>query len=815
MRLLRKKSPVKKGLSGLLLTLACIGHTAHAQREETLIVEGLDYPVEILKDQWGIPHIYAQTEHDLFFAQGFNAARDRLFQFELWRAQATGTVAEILGERAIERDHGARLFMFRGNLGDDLSHYHPRGVDIINAFVHGVNAYIDEARDNPDDLPFTFKLLGILPQHWSTEVVISRHGGLLGNIALELSTGRAVCEIGSAKVKDLSYYHPHEPDLELDPLIDCESLLNNDILQLYNAYRSTLRFEPEDIIAAYRNDDASFRQLAAVLDQEDEELNKRSIDDIGSNNWVVSGDLTQDGWPMMINDPHRAQSAPSLRYWAHLVGPGWNVIGGGEPTIPGISIGHNGVGAWGLTIFNTDGEDLYVYETNPENPNQYRYQGRWEDMRIIEETIPVRGADPVSVTLKYTRHGPVTFEDSDKHLAYAVRPAWMEPGGAPYLASLRMNQAQNWEEFRDASAYSHIPGENMIWADRAGNIGWQAVGIAPIRRNFSGMVPVPGDGRYEWDGYLPIKDLPHEYNPARGFIETSNSNYTKPDYPFLEAIAYTWTDPFRWARASEVLGSGRKFNMMDMIQLQHDYLSIPARTIVPLLKDLRADDSRTEQARLALLTWDFVLDRDSVEAGIYVAFERQLLARIETLKIPAAAQSHLTIGMKRMIDFLLAPDGDFGSDALAGRDRFLLDALTAGIEDLRSKLGNDMANWVYGQADYKHALIRHPLSTAVDASTRERLNVGPAPRGGNGYTVGNTGGGDNQTTGASFRILIDTRDWDNTLGMNTPGQVDDPDHPLYKNLFELWANDKLFPAFYSREKIESVLFERLLLRGPE
>ena len=798
-------------LTVLMITTALTSPLAHAQDKASLQVKGLDKPVEILKDKWGISHIYAQTEHDLFFAQGYNAARDRLFQFEIWRAQATGTVAEILGPRAVERDHGTRLFKFRGDMDAELSHYHPRGIAIVNAFVEGVNAYIDEALKAPDDLPFTFKLLGILPRHWTPEVVISRHQGLLGNIAVELRTARAVCEIGADKVRELSYFHPHEPALELDPAIDCESLLDNDILHLYDAYRNPLRFEPEDIKTAHRNDAPGFSQLAAVLENEDRELRKRSIDNIGSNNWVVSGDLTQDGWPMMVNDPHRAQAVPSLRYWAHLVGPGWNVIGGGEPEIPGISIGHNEHGAWGLTIFSTDGEDLNVYQTNPDNPNQYRYNGDWEDMQIIRETIAVKGGEPVEVELKYTRHGPVTFFDAGKNLAYAIRPAWMEPGGAPYLASLRMNQAENWQQFRDACAYSNIPGENMVWADRKGNIGWQAVGIAPVRRNFSGMVPVPGDGRYEWDGYLPIKSKPHEFNPARGFIETSNSNYTRPDYPHMDAIGYTWTDPFRWARASEVLGSGRKHSMMDMIQLQHDYLSVPARTIVPLLKNLPSSNKRVERARQRLLNWDFVLDKNSVEAGIYVAFERQLLDNIELVKVPAAARDYLTIGMKRMIDFLLAPDGDFGTQPVAGRDAFLLRSLEAGVNDLSEKFGSDMKKWVYGQADYKHVLVRHPLSAAVDDKTRERLDVGPAPRGGNGFTLGNTGRGDNQTSGASFRIFVDTRDWDNTVGMNMPGQVGDPDHPLYDNLFQLWADDKVFPAFYSREKIETVLFEKLEL----
>ena len=797
-----------------LFSTIIAAHPSGAQGTETLAISGLEQDVEIVKDQWGISHIYAETEHDLFFAQGYSAARDRLFQFEIWRAQSTGTTAEILGPREIERDHGTRLFKFRGDMTQEMNHYHDRGAEIITAFVDGVNAYIDQALANPGDLPLPFKLLGIQPKHWTPEVVISRHQGLLGNIGNELDTGRAVCELGAEKVKELEYYHPHEPDLTLDRVIDCESLIENDVLRLYDAYRGSVRFEPSDIVAAeFRNNEESFDQLASILDFEEEEIQGRSKDDIGSNNWVVSGSRTQDGYPMMVNDPHRTQAVPSLRYWAHLVGPGWNVIGGGEPEIPGISIGHNEYGAWGLTVFSTDGEDLYVYETNPQNPNQYRYDGRWEDMRIIEEEIPVKGASPVRVELKYTQHGPVVFEDSDKDLAYAIRPAWMEIGGSPYLASLRMDQATNWEEFREASNYSNIPGENMIWADRDGNIGWQAVGIAPIRRNFSGMVPVAGDGRYEWDGYLPIKAKPSEFNPSRGYIETSNSNYTPPNYPYMDAIGYTWTDPYRWARGSEFLESGRKLNMMDMIQLQHDYVSIPARTIVPMLADLQASDLQVEEARRVLLDWDdFDLDKNSVTAGIYVAFERQLLDAIEELKIPASARDHIGIGMKRMVDFLLAPDGDFGSDPIKGRDDFLLNALSEGVRELRGKFGSDMEGWVYGQADYKHVLIRHPLSPAVDAATRDLLDVGPLPRGGNSFTVGNTGGGDNQTSGASFRIFVDTRDWDNTLGMNTPGQVGDPESPLYKNLFELWANDKLFPAFYSRDKVNSVAFERLELR---
>ena len=255
-------------------------------------------------------------------------------------------------------------------------------------------------------------------------------------------------------------------------------------------------------------------------------------------------------------------------------------------------------------------------------------------MTVIRESIPVRGQGPVQAELKYTRHGPVVFVDEDNNVAYAVRAAWLEPGGSPYLASLRMDQAKTWEEFVEASNYSNIPGENMIWADRAGNIGWQAVGIAPIRRNFSGMVPVPGDGRYEWDGYLPIKAKPSVYKPGEGFFATANNNLTPNDYPYFDAIGFSWSDPYRWARASEVLGSGQRHSMADMMALQTDVLSIPARTIVPMLEHVRSSDRNVERARARLMDWDYQLEAESVEAGIYVAFERRLQRMMRDLLIP-------------------------------------------------------------------------------------------------------------------------------------------------------------------------------------
>ncbi len=768
---------------------------------DTLHLDSLRKPVTVIRDRWGVAHIYAASEHDLFVAQGYIAATDRLFQLELWRRQATGTVAELLGPRELKRDIGARLFKFRGDMSAELDHYHPHGRSIVNAFVDGVNAYIAETEHHPERLPLEFKLLGIRPGRWTPGIVVSRHQGLVSNVEDELRYARAVAAVGPDVVKRLGWFHPGDPDLRIDPRID-RRLLASPILELYEAFRAPVRFEPTDVVASARNESMNYDRLAAAA--EFTGASAPSPEDIGSNNWVVAGRLSASGHPMLANDPHRAQSAPSLRYWIHLVAPGWNVIGGGEPEIPGVSIGHNEYGAWGLTIFETDAEDLYVYQTNPKNQHEYWYRGAWEPMRAVRESIGVKGQGPVPVDLYYTRHGAVVYQDSAHHVAYAVRAAWLEPGSAPYLASLRMDQARTWVEFRQACSHAYLPGENMVWAGRDGTIGWQAVGIAPIRKTWSGLVPVPGDGSYEWAGYLPIMEKPHASDPDEGFIATANNDLIPRGYPHMDAVGYTWTDPYRWRRIAEVLGGGRRFSVADMTRLQTDYLSIPARQLVPLLSSVSAAAGPTEEARRQLLGWNFVLDRTSVPAGIYEAWFSKLESNIRQVVIPVAARPFFpTVSTKRLIEWLTDPSDAFGANPRAGRDSLILLSLAQAVEDLTRRFGADPAAWAWGRAGYHYALIRHPLSAAVSDDMRSRLDVGPVPRGGDGSTVGATGGPGNQLAGASFRIVADVGDWDAAVGTNNPGQSGDPDNPHYRDLFPEWADDHYFPVAYSRSRVEA------------
>ena len=756
-------------------------------------IQGISDEVEVLRDNYGINHIYANNQDDMFFMQGYLAAKDRLFQFEIWRRQATGTVSEVFGEEEIDRDIGTRLFKFRGDIKDELNHYHKDGFKIVSSFVSGVNKYIEEVNSNPELLPIEFKVLGIKPDIWTNEVVISRHQGLLGNIDQELNIGRAVSLIGEKKVKELMWFHPKEPSLKLDRTITYDDL-KQDILRLYNAYREPVKFKGEYVLDKYRSKD-----LMANVDESNIISDEYSI---GSNNWALSGKKSFNGFPILANDPHRSLSNPSLRYMAHLVAPGWNVIGGGEQEIPGISIGHNGIGAWGLTVFRTDAEDLYVYELNPSNLNQYRHNGQWKEFDKINETIKVKNKSDIDVELLYSVHGPVTLVDKNRNKAYAIKNGWSEIGGSPYLASLRMDQAKNWEEFRDACSYFNIPGENMVWADKYGDIGWQAVGIAPIRKNHSGLVPVNGNGKFDWEGYLPIIEKPNSFNPANGYLSTANQNVTPESYNRWDAVGYSWSDPYRGNRIKTVVESKEKFNMEEMIDLQVDYYSMPSEEIIKLAS---GNISNYIDYFEKLEKWNNVLDKNSIEAGIYVEWQSQIYFEFINTYVPNSVKKYLDIQIFRIIETISNMNE-------SNRAKFLNKTFNASIDNLKDRYGEDSKNWVYGQDEYKHVKIYHPLENVVNDSIKGLVELKTYPRGGDGFTPGSTSSNLNQRSGGSFRVVINTKDWDKSFATNSPGQSGDPNSKFYKNLYEDWANDKFFPLLFSKSKVLRNLSDRKVYR---
>jgi penicillin amidase len=765
-------------------------------------VDGLAAELEILVDRWGVPHIYAQNLDDVFFGQGWNAARDRLWQLDLWKRRGDGTLSEVFGAGFVAKDRAARLFLFRGDMHAEWLAYASDTKRIVTAFVAGVNAYIEETRRSPELLPFEFQLLDYQPALWTPETVVRiRSHGLLWNAREEAARAKFVRDHGLPALRFREQLTPpHE--VGVPEGLDL-SRIPDDVLDVYSLARGGVRLD---------RDDRGELTLAARVSPE--QLPLRS----GSNNWAIAPARSATGRAMLANDPHRAISVPSLRYIAHLSAPGLDVIGAGEPALPGLSIGHNRRVAFGLTIFFIDQEDLYVYETRPGKPDEYRYRGRWEPMEILREQIPVRDAPDVEVKLSYTRHGPVMYEDPERNLAIGLRAAWLEPGMAPYLGSILSMRAQNWDDFLAAMNRWGLPPENLVYADIDGNIGWKPGGLAPVRPNWDGLLPVPGDGRYEWASFRDADELPVEHNPSRGWIATANQMNLPAAYP--HPLGFEWILPYRYERIREVLSPERSLTFADLLELQRDTQSIPARRVLRLLAGLDSADARVVRALALLRSWDGDVRADSAPAALFEVWAYRHL--------PRAVMAGWALDpavLDEVLDENVLYDVFEGSSAevwlarledpaqpRASRDRALVESLQAAIADTESRLGPDWSTWSWGQLH--RAELVHPLSAVMpDGGTT--ANVGPAPRGGSGATVNATAYTLDdfvQRYGASFRMLLDVGSWDDSVAMNTPGQSGDPASQHYRDLFQAWANDESFPLLYSRERVLGATEQRLILR---
>ncbi len=519
----------------------------------------------------------------------------------------------------------------------------------------------------------------------------------------------------------------------------------------------------------------------------------------------MSGALTASGRPLLANDPHRALLLPSLRYTVHLNGPGWQVIGAGEPALPGIAAGHNEHVAFGFTIVNTDQQDLYVERLNPANPDEYWYRGRWEPLRVERETVQVKGEQPRVVDLRFSRHGPVIHVDRARQRAYALRWVGTEPGTAGYLASLSLNVARTWEEFVAAVARWKVPSENLVYADTKGNIGWIAAGLTPIRGNWNGLLPVPGhEGAFEWGGFLEVKDLPQAFNPASGFIATANHNILPPGYTRM--IGYEWGAPHRYQRIVEMLSAKRGFTRTDFETLQHDEVSLPARRLVDALRVAAVagppPSSDLARAVRMLTGWDARLSQDSAPAALYElwlpelqkAFAGAATRPEDRGKVPER------VSLEQLLALVASPT--------PGQAALLTGApLQAAWREATSRLGDDPSRWAWGRLHY--ASFEHPLATT--AALAEIMNLPPVPRGGDGTTVNNTSGNLRQSSGASFREVIDVGAWDESTSINVPGLSGQPGSRHYGDLLPLWAEGRYHPMLFSREAVEAHAAGRLTL----
>jgi penicillin amidase len=734
-------------------------------------VAGVKEPVEILVDRWGVSHIYGKNVDDAFFGQGFNAARDRLFQIDLWRRRGRGELAEVLGPKYVEQDKAARLFLYRGDMEKEWASYGPLAKRIATAFAAGINAYIDSIGGASGGLPPEFKILGYAPAKWTvSDVVRVRSHGLTGNLLSEVARANVVCKTGSPK--DDQFRVRLEPRWETRVPEGLDPCLPAGVLNKFSLATQAVRFQ-----------------------------------DDGSNNWTIAASKSSTGRPILASDPHRAYSTPSLRYIAHVSAPELDIIGAGEPSLPGISIGHNGTIAFGLTRFYIDQEDLYVYELNPANAREYRYRGGWEPMRILREMVRVKGEAPVEVELAFTRHGPVIWSDARR--AYAVRSGWLEPGMAVYFGSASYMTAKNYTDFRAGIARALAPGLNYVYADIKGDIAWVVGGLAPIRPNWDGLLPVPGDGRYEWAGFWRGDQLPSTLNPRRGFFSTANEMNLPAEYPYRERkLGFEWSDVSRQTRIDSVLRSLPKIGIEDSMKLQNDITSLAARRLVALLSQLTSNDTTTRAALALLRGWDGVERADSAQAALFEVWVSRHLGRafLAAVLPKDAAAVIRAPDMGAMLDAL-----EKGS--VRDRNKLLLDTLAAAYRETGQLLGPDAAKWRWGALH--HSFPAHPLLAVLPPSVRDKFQVGPFPKSGGPYTPNQSGyraTDFRQTGGPSFRIVMDVGNWDGSRAVNYPGQSGNPDDPHYRDLARTWLDGEYFPLLYTRAAVEKATTHRITLR---
>jgi penicillin G amidase len=779
--------------SARLLIVLSLAHCVCAQTSQTadlpiaahkvlavisgeLRMQGLERPVNVLRDRWGVAHIYAQNQHDLFFAQGVVAAQDRLFQMELWKRAGQGRLAEILGPSALPHDVNARALRYRGDMQAEYESYSPDTQAILTAFTDGINSYIASltAPGGPG-LPIEFQLAGFLPDAWHPEDCLNRMAAfsMTGNAFDELAHAQALTELGVEKASNL---------FDFDPPVALDPAPNLDLAGL----------SPE-LLKNLVGSDHRIEFPAHPLE--------------GSNNWTISGALTASGKPLLANDPHRVIGLPSLRYMVHLVAPGWDVIGAGEPGLPGVALGHNQHIAWGFTIFGLDQQDLYVEDLNPANPLEYMTDSGWKKMEVKRETFFIKGAMPTEVDLKFTRFGPVLWTNGKR--ALALRWVGSEPGTAGYLASLAIDRAENWDQFEDAVARWKVPSENIVYADNAGNIGEHSAGLAPLR-SWTGLLPVPGRGNYNWTGFVPTSELPHFFNPNAGFVATANHKMIPEHYPYN--VGFEWTPPYRFNRIRSVIESAKdnhhKLTIADMESLQSDVTSLPALGFQQLVRSTTLKDDST---LTSFLHWDGRLTRESSDAALYEVWFQQICLALGK-RVSRARGRYDDLPPDTLLRILRNPSIQlFGDNPQASRDQTLSDTLISARKELEKLLGKDATQWSWGKLHtvrFRHALDQQPGAKAL-------FDLGPLSRPGDEYTVNATGAYGNsweQVSGASYREILDTSNWDQSVAVNTPGQSGQPGSPHYSDLMPLWDAGRYFPLLYTRKAVEGETTDRLVLK---
>jgi len=785
------------GLSALvenLKAMAVIGRSLLLRsprpvRKGTFECAGLSSPVEVIRDRWDVPHIYASSLDDVFFAQGFIHAQERLWQMDFNRHLCAGRLSEILGADAVPLDRWMRTLSIRRFSETQASEVENAATPIMEAYAAGVNAFIDRGK-----LPVEITFLGYKPEPWSPvdsmTWVKMMAWQLCVNWETEILRAQLIAKLGPETAAELEPPYAAVQPFIIPPGTDYSNI-GLDALE--------------------------------KADQAKPFTGPTSQEGVGSNNWVLSGKRTKTGLPLLANDMHLGMTIPAIWYENHLVAPGMNVTGVSLPGVPMVIAGHNQHVAWGFTNGFSDVQDLYIERLRRDgNRVEYEFKGEWLEARVVKEEIKIKREAPVFEEVISTHHGPIINSLSPDFAGedpLAMRWTALEIDES-VLSVLQMNTSTSCAEFREALREWTVPSQNVVYADVHGNIGYTLPGKLPIRAKGRGQVPTPGwTGDHEWLGYVPFEELPHMSNPEQGYIATANNKIADDDYPYW--IGADYVSGNRAQCIVEVIESIDKMGISDIRGMHLDQVSPYARRLRDVIKNLSSDDPELNLVLDQFRGWDGILSIDSAEAGLYQVFIRRIIVRMlkpvlgdlterYAGKGPTPILQEGSMFGERSKEWLIANLEaesskwfDMG-DGLSREDH-LLAALRESVDEIKRLCGQGIRDWSWGKI---HTLTFNHTLGSVQPLDRF-FNRGPYPIGGDGDTIAASHATlhdltSNAIVGPPFRFIADLSDWNRTLGMLVPGQSGHPASPTYANNIEGWFKGEYHPMVFDREAVLDV-----------
>ena len=782
LRLVARLAAVAAALGALLL-LAGFLYLRQSLPQTTgeTQVAGLAGPVEVMRDRYGIPHIFAASNEDASFALGYVHAQDRLWQMEMGRRIAAGRVSEIVGPAGLETDRFLRTLGVRRAAEANLRALDAETRKLLEAYAAGVNAFLASG----PVLPPEFWLTGARPEPW-TPLDSMAWGKMMawdlgGNWRSELLRMRLAKTLPLARIHEFLPPYPGEQAPVIADLKELYGTMERDAIRL-------AKFAPDN-------------------------------DGLGSNNWVVSGERSTSGKPLLANDPHLGLTAPPVWYFAHLNAPGINVIGATLPGVPGVILGRNERIAWGMTNTGPDVQDLYIEKLDA--AGGYLAPEGARPFQVIEETIKVKGAEPEKLRVRISRHGPVISDvtrsaQEESPRGHVIAFAWtaLAEDDRTMRASLQFARAREWDGFLAAARDFQSPQQNMVYADVDGNIGFVAAGRVPLRKagnNLMGMAPAPGWlAKYDWTGYIPFEQLPRSFNPASGAVVTANHRITPPGYEHF--ISSEWQPPYRADRIQQLLDATPKHDVPSFARIQADVVSLAMRELLPKLLATRPRSEEARKALELLRKWDGAMELDRAEPLIAWAWWRELSRAIYADELGNAFQQNwlsravFTANVLSGDPELARWCDDVRTQAVETCEEQLAQSLDAALADLARRYGSDPSRWRWGEA---HA-ARHEHRPFGRQPLLAKLFDIRVPSPGDAYSVnvGRSNLNDEAEPfanrhAASLRAIYDLSNLENSLYIHSGGQSGNILSEHYKAFTEAWAKNEYIPMRVERKTLEA------------